>query len=436
MRARGFGVVAVAVVACLTAPAASAQEPVAPTPSPTPSASPTPTPTPAPSPSTPTPGPSPSPEFPVPPDPAVPVPDPYDPDAPPPAETPGGSVDPAAAEARRQAELVRVTKIALAELDRARTRLAEVGVRRDAANAEVDAAKAAEQQLAALYGDAQAAEGEARRDLGNLARLAYTSGPTEWTLIETFLDADNPSDALRRASVSAMVAERQDTAWDRTVTAVADADQQVKQASARVAAAQTAAAAVQAEYQTAEDQVNGIVDALRGGALTGGAGVEAVQKICGDTPILQCVPSGWGEDSLTRDAVWLMRTVRQKWPQIAVVGGYRPVDPYPDHPSGRAVDVMVPDGGHSAAGAATGDEIATYFMEHADEFGVMYLIWRQRIWMVDRDPVAPPSQWRQMSDRGDWTSNHMDHVHITVSTGVSGSDIYSVVAAAKRSKAR
>lgn len=436
MRTRMLGVVALATAACLSVPVAAAQE-AAPSPEPSETASPTPSPSPSPTPSsTPTSSSEPEPEFPIPPEPELPVPDPYDPDAQPPVVDADPAAQAAIAAAVRQAELVRVTKIALAELERARTRLTELGTRRDAANAEVEAARADERQLRALYGDAQTAAGEARRDLGNLARLAYTSGPSEWTLIETFLDADNPSDALRRASVSALVAERQDVQWGRTVSAVADADQRVQQATARVAAAQTAAAAVQAEYQTVEEQTRAIMEALSGGALSGGVGADAVREICGDVLILQCVPTAWGEGNLTRDAVWLMRIVRQQWPQIEVVGGYRPVDPYPDHPSGRAVDVMVPDGGKSAEGAALGDQIAEYFMTHADEYGVMYLIWKQRIWMIDRDPVAPVAQWRMMSDRGDWTSNHMDHVHITVSTGVSGSDIYSVIAAAKRSDAR
>lgn len=366
--------------------------------------------------------------------PAIPVPDPYEANAPAPPAS--GADSPEMVVARRQAEAVRVTRIALAELDRARARLLEIAQRREAAAAELQAAREAEAQVRATFGDATAAEGRARRDLGNMARLAYTTGPTEWTAIASFLDAENPKDALRRAQTSSLLANRQDAAWDRTVSAVAVADQQLQAASARVMAADAAVRAVDDEFRSAEDQVNAITGALRSGALAGGEGVEAVQKICGSTAILPCIPSGWGEGNLTRDSVWLMRVVRQKWPQIATVGGWRPSDPYPDHPSGRAVDVMVPDGGKSEFGAATGDEIAAYFMEHADQYGVMYLIWRQRIWMVDRDPVVPPSQWRQMSDRGDWTSNHMDHVHITVSTGVSGSDIYQVVEAAKRSKAR
>ncbi len=77
-------------------------------------------------------------------------------------------------------------------------------------------------------------------------------------------------------------------------------------------------------------------------------------------------------------------------------------DPYPDHPSGRALDFMV---GADAAGQRDGDAVVAYLQDNADAFGIEYLIWRQRIW---RD-----GQWAPMADRGSPTANHMDHVHIT-----------------------
>lgn len=432
-------VAAVFVVCGLSMPAFAqevVQDPApapAPEPPPAPPVSPDPTPTPTPAP-VPTPVPTPEP-TPTPPD---------------PYETPGVApvlpvlapgTDPAVvAKAARDAavasERARVSRIAAAELQRAQTRLAEVAVRRDMAAAELAAAKAALDLLGSAHGAAVADAAQARRDLGNMARLAYTSGPSEWTLIETFLDADSPGDALRRASVSQLVAERQDAQWDEAAGVVTALEEEQRAASDRVAVAQASATVAADEFRVASEQVAAIETAIAGGFITASEGAQAVRKLCGDLTIPQCLPSGWGEGNLTRDAVWVMRVVRQKWPQIKDVGGYRPVDAYPDHPSGRAVDVMAPDGGRTPQSAALGDEIAEYFMKHADEYGVMYLIWRQRIWMVDRDPVAPVSQWRMMGDRGDWTSNHMDHVHITLSTGVSGSDINAVVAAARASKAR
>jgi len=302
---------------------------------------------------------------------------------------------------------------------------------RDAAQQESDAAQEAQRAVATVRETAVSSAGGARRDLGNLARLAYTSGPTEWTLIETFLDADSPGDALRRASTSQLVAERQDTRWRDAVAQVKVLDEQLVAAAARVAAAGAADRVAEANYNVAQDQVRAIEAALATGGMTGPDGLQAVERSCGGSDIPQCQASGWGEGNLTRDAVWLLRVVRQQWPQIRAVGGYRPTDPFPDHPSGRAVDVMLPDAGRSKQGVALGDEIATYFMQNADRYGIMYLIWHQRIWMADRDAVAPPATWRSMGERGSWTGNHMDHVHVTLSTGVSGSDIYQIVRAAQ-----
>lgn len=370
------------------------------------------------------------------------LPDPYEIESPEPFRAPGadGSAEPdtdedpealseaeAEAAARLDAERTRVARLARAELERAQARLAQAASAREAALSEQVAARAEQEALAKAHGAAVLAGQDARRDLGNLVRQAYTSGPSEWTLIASFLDADGPTDALRRASLSTLLAERQDSEWDAAVATVDELAAQQQAAGKRLAQAEAAALTAQEQYETAADQVAGIQAALEEGGITGTDGAAEVQRICGDADTPLCQPSGWGESQLTRDAVWLMRTVRQEWPQIEDVGGYRPVDAYPDHPTGRAVDVMVPDAGRSEAGAAVGDEIAAYFMEHADEYGVMYIIWDQKIWGVGRDPIVPVDQWRQMSDRGDWTSNHMDHVHITVSTGVSGSNIYSVI---------
>ncbi len=358
----------------------------------------------------------------------VPLPDPYDTAAPPkPAEPLTEEQAVAAAQASAAAERFRVSGFAGGELSRASTRVAQLQFSLAAAEQELAAAQAAEQALIAAHGAAVGAAADARRDLGNLARLAYTSGPTEWTLIETFLDADNPADALRRASVSQLVAERQGEQWKRAVESVELLDAQQAAVSDRVAAAATSVRSAELDVSAARDQVRSITAALAAGGIPGQDGGKAVSQLCRGLEIAQCEPSGWGEGKLTRDAVWLMRVIRQKWPEVETSGGYRSTDAFPDHPMGRAVDVMLPGSGRTSSGAALGDEMATYFMTNADSYGVMYLIWHQRIWMNGRDPVAPPAQWRAMQDRGDWTSNHMDHVHITVSTGVSGSDIHEVM---------
>lgn len=140
-----------------------------------------------------------------------------------------------------------------------------------------------------------------------------------------------------------------------------------------------------------------------------GPGAAKLAELCGDDTSGLCRTPKWSEDHLTFDAAVIGRYVAATWPQIKMVGGWRPSDPYPDHPSGRAVDIMMPNGG-SGKDKELGDEIAAYFQKHAKEYGVEYILWRQRTWSVGDGPKG----WRQMSDRGSPTANHMDHVHITV----------------------
>ena len=89
--------------------------------------------------------------------------------------------------------------------------------------------------------------------------------------------------------------------------------------------------------------------------------------------------------------------------KIKTVGGHRESDPFPDHPSGLAADFMV---AVDESGRAKGDRLASYLTEHADAFGVEYILWQQRSWYPDRG-------WKPMADRGSPTANHADHVHVT-----------------------
>lgn len=140
-----------------------------------------------------------------------------------------------------------------------------------------------------------------------------------------------------------------------------------------------------------------------------GPGAAKLAQMCGDQDTGLCRTPKWSEDHLTFDSVVIGRYVAATWPQIKMVGGWRPSDPYPDHPSGRAVDIMMPNGG-SGKDKELGNEIAAYFQKHAREYGVEYILWRQQTWSVGDGPNG----WTQMSDRGSPTANHMDHVHITV----------------------
>ena len=127
-------------------------------------------------------------------------------------------------------------------------------------------------------------------------------------------------------------------------------------------------------------------------------------------------PEVFAEAHMQPNAVALGRCIAQMWPQLTVIGGWRPEDPYADHPSGQALDVMMPNGGHTAADVTLGNEIATWVMSVAESHRVVYVLWRHRIWnyagMSPHEPVRPPDQWRLASENGAWTPNHMDHLHI------------------------
>ena len=105
-----------------------------------------------------------------------------------------------------------------------------------------------------------------------------------------------------------------------------------------------------------------------------------------------------GELGLTQNGLIVLNALRDNCPQVTSYGGYRPGDM--DHGSGNAVDAMV-------SSRSAGDAVAAYVMAHAGELNVKYIIWYQRIWY-------PGSGWKAMSDRGSFTANHMDHVHVSV----------------------
>ncbi|MCW5953679.1 MAG: hypothetical protein KIT69_15610, partial [Propionibacteriaceae bacterium] len=49
--------------------------------------------------------------------------------------------------------------------------------------------------------------------------------------------------------------------------------------------------------------------------------------------------------------------------------------------------------------------------EVAYRLGIMYILWNQKIWSI----YYPELGWRKMENRGSWTANHKDHVHISLS---------------------
>ena len=126
---------------------------------------------------------------------------------------------------------------------------------------------------------------------------------------------------------------------------------------------------------------------------------------------LTCPPTGSpAERGLTPDALLVLRSINAEFGSHAYAGiGDRPNRS--DHPSGRAVDIMIANWS-TRTGIAEGNRIASWVQARARELGVTYIIWRDRIWNTgDRgwSPYTHPN-----GPTSDPTLRHLDHVHVSV----------------------
>jgi len=104
------------------------------------------------------------------------------------------------------------------------------------------------------------------------------------------------------------------------------------------------------------------------------------------------------EAGLQPNAILAARAVSSQFPQISDIDGVRP-DSKPWHPSGLAIDIMIPNP-DSPEGIALGDQILAFAMSNVGRFGLQDVIWRGTYYT----PAGP-----QAGGYG-----HYDHVHITV----------------------
>lgn len=113
------------------------------------------------------------------------------------------------------------------------------------------------------------------------------------------------------------------------------------------------------------------------------------------------LPGPVSEQGLQISTILTARSVSAAFPQIHSMIGVRP-DAKPWHPSGRAIDIMIPNSG-SADGIALGDAILAFAMSNAGRFGIQDVIWRGTYYT----PAGP----------GGSGYGHFDHVHITTTGG-------------------
>ncbi|GAA4917821.1 ElaB/YqjD/DUF883 family membrane-anchored ribosome-binding protein [Nonomuraea thailandensis] len=117
-----------------------------------------------------------------------------------------------------------------------------------------------------------------------------------------------------------------------------------------------------------------------------------------------------GADNITPRMALVKKLIQERFEVPYGIGCYRAIQDGGEHPLGRACDFMLSRGGAfpSAAEQRRGDQISAWAIKNAKRLGIMYVIYRQRIWHVRT------GGWRTMSDRGGATANHYDHPHISV----------------------
>ncbi len=150
-----------------------------------------------------------------------------------------------------------------------------------------------------------------------------------------------------------------------------------------------------------------------------------VKSLAADAPAAAqsfqfALPAGVApENGLQVKTIWAARAISLLFPQITTIGGYRQ-DALRWHPSGLAIDVMIPNH-NSPEGIELGDQIAGYALANAKRWGVDHVIWRQKIY-----PGLGKPSWT--ANMGNETANHYDHVHIATDGGgyPTGHETYSI----------
>jgi gas vesicle protein len=113
---------------------------------------------------------------------------------------------------------------------------------------------------------------------------------------------------------------------------------------------------------------------------------------------------------LTSRLINVRAAIMASFPMPFGVGCLRVGDPG-EHGKGRACDFMMSSGGRmpDAVAKERGDAVAQWCIDNAGKYGIMYIIWRQRIY-----DMRTGGGWQAMEDRGGITANHYDHVHVSV----------------------
>jgi hypothetical protein len=236
----------------------------------------------------------------------------------------------------------------------------------------------AEQRHANDLGALEAAKAQLAPRQGAVDQLAaavYMGGRGDGA--SAILTAASPQSFIDRLAIERVMA----TTMSDELRNVRQAEQEARtieaasaESAANARAAADAAAAVRADLRKKQSEVQTQVALLktRYGMLT-----PAEQALLGPGAAIPTVGMG----GLVPNARVLAAYIIATYPGVQSIGGVR-ADALPDHPSGRAIDIMI------GSDMGLGDAINADIQSQSGRFGVAYTMWR--------------------------VANHFNHVHVTV----------------------
>jgi len=292
------------------------------------------------------------------------------------------------------------------------------------AEAKLAASRQRQADLAGRLADAEAKVAAARPQADEILAATYRTGGTASTA-SLLLGAGTSGGFVDRAASLRVVAARNERML-----------RELSESSRQLAAAK---GAIDAEVKLQEQQLAAMAkkksDAERALANYGGGATEGPTAPApppasagggsnGKPPPAQPAPGNGSfpaercsADDPTTNGCLTPRTLHAlKQAQSAgftrFVGCYRSQEDGGQHPRGRACDFAAQAkgfGGVASGGDRTyGDNLSVYFIDNSRRLGVLYVIWFKRIWL-------PSSGWRAYTrGRGDPSSDHTNHVHLSV----------------------
>lgn len=264
-----------------------------------------------------------------------------------------------------------------------------------------------EQELA----DSEAEVTELQAELGEYAYIAYTASDLQSTA--ALMASGGPIESIDAMSTLQFLGESRADRLDDLIVRLEEIEAMRSTLEDNIAEQED----LTGEMEAARD------DAAREMAASGGD--DAVGPSAGDFPDPEDAPrNGDGtlpsegcseEDPTTGDCV-SPRTLHAL-EQIQIAGFTRYVKCYRpggsgEHPLGKACDLSSEPGGFG--GDAYGDDftygenLAAWLVENADDLGVRYVIWYERIWQ-------PATGWKEYTlGTGEPNSDHTNHVHLSM----------------------